>query len=61
MAESNLMQCTTPQQQRNFHGAALIGADGREVPITEEMVNQSLEALDATWRAVRGPDAQHHA
>ncbi len=28
----------------NFHGAAIIDADGREIPITEAMVQQALHS-----------------
>jgi hypothetical protein len=38
------------QAERNFHGAAVIGADGREIPITEEMVSETLFALHDQWR-----------
>ena len=37
----------------NFHGAGIIGTDGREVPITEEMVSQSLFALHDQWQRAR--------
>lgn len=30
---------------RNFHGAAIIDTNGKEMPITELMVNQALDAL----------------
>jgi hypothetical protein len=33
-----------------FHGAALIDANGREVPITESMVQKACQSLEAQWR-----------
>ena len=36
--------------ERDFHGAAVIGSDGREIPITEEMIAESLASLEASWR-----------
>jgi len=30
----------------DFHGAAIIDNEGREVPITEEMVKQACEELE---------------
>ncbi len=27
----------------NFHGAAIVNSDGREVPITSDMVDQALQ------------------
>ena len=35
--------------ERDFHGAAVIGPDGREIPITEEMIAESLASLEASW------------
>ena len=32
-----------------FNGAALIDAQGREIPITEQMVQQACERLENTW------------
>lgn len=42
-----------PQQQKqqaDFHGAALIDAAGREVPITEAMVQRACQYLENHWR-----------
>ena len=33
----------------NFHGAAITAADGREIPISEEMVRASLAKLHVEW------------
>ncbi len=39
--------------ERDFHGAAIIGADGREIPITEAMVERALHALQRQWDDVK--------
>lgn len=36
-------------QQNSFNGAALIDAQGREIPITEQMVQQACERLEDVW------------
>jgi hypothetical protein len=33
----------------HLNGAALIDAQGMEVPITEEMIRQALESMEASW------------
>lgn len=38
------------QQLADFHGAALIDAQGREVPITEAMVIKACQYLEDNWR-----------
>ena len=38
-----------PAPVRDFHGAAIISADGREIPITEDMVCASLAKLHFEW------------
>ncbi len=30
----------------DFHGAAIIGEDGREIPITEDMIKDACKKLD---------------
>ncbi|MCV6603721.1 MAG: hypothetical protein OIF34_00335 [Porticoccaceae bacterium] len=35
-----------PPSEADFHGAAIVGEDGQEVPITEEMVKSACEDLD---------------
>lgn len=39
------------EAKRDFHGAAVITSDGREVPITEEMVRQALRVLEQTCQS----------
>lgn len=34
-------------------GGALIDADGREIPITEQMIQQACRALEQAWQAPR--------
>ncbi len=34
----------------DFHGAAIIDANGREIPITEEMVQEACDKLASTWQ-----------
>jgi hypothetical protein len=34
---------------RDFHGAAIIDASGREIPMTAEMIDSALEKLSAQW------------
>lgn len=33
----------------DFHGAAIIDANGREVPITEDMIREACEKLANAW------------
>ncbi len=33
-------------KKHDFHGAAVIDKDGKEVPITDEMVDNALKSLD---------------
>ena len=40
-----IRDCLVP----DFHGAAIIGTDGRETPITEEMVRTSLAKMHFEW------------
>ena len=49
MTNAALEQRFESRPERDFHGAAVIAPDGREIPITEEMVSRSLAALDASW------------
>lgn len=37
---------TTPQQARQFVGGAIIDAQGREIPITESMIQHACNELD---------------
>ncbi len=44
---------STPEWQwpgRDFNGAALIDAQGREIPITETMIIHACEELEQNWR-----------
>lgn len=36
-------------QQHTFNGAALIDAQGREIPITEQMIQQACKHLESAW------------
>lgn len=36
-------------QQNTFNGAALIDAQGREIPITEQMIQQACQRLESAW------------
>lgn len=43
---------TTSQQalsSSSFYGAAFIDPQGREIPITEEMIQQACDSLEAGW------------
>ena len=43
-----------PAQQNNerdFHGAAIIDPQGREIPITERMILEAIEQLDRHWQS----------
>jgi hypothetical protein len=35
---------------KDFHGAALIDEQGREVPITEDMIRRACETLEHRWQ-----------
>ncbi|MDP2226122.1 MAG: hypothetical protein Q8J78_01420 [Moraxellaceae bacterium] len=41
---------TMPQAGNPFHGAAMLDADGREIPITEEMIMQACDELMKQWQ-----------
>ncbi|MFZ5561104.1 MAG: PA1571 family protein [Pseudomonadota bacterium] len=41
-AQENLMMTMSDNQ---FHGAALLDAEGHEIPITEEMIAQACDEL----------------
>lgn len=34
---------------QGFNGAALIDAQGREIPITEQMIQQACKRLENAW------------
>ncbi|WP_158007612.1 PA1571 family protein [Marinobacter sp. X15-166B] len=46
MTEGSAMLQQKHDKESGMNGAAIVLPDGREVPITDTMVRQSLEALD---------------
>lgn len=53
-AEWNLeQQVARLQQPVDFHGAAILDADGNEIPITEDMIRSACECLDEVWQFPR--------
>lgn len=46
MTEKNEMMQQKQQPEDFMNGAAIILSDGREMPITDTMVRQSLDAMD---------------
>ena len=48
MTHSQSIEGNASQANRDFHGAAMIAADGREISITEEMISQTLDELHAS-------------
>ncbi|PKM22431.1 MAG: hypothetical protein CVV10_04340 [Gammaproteobacteria bacterium HGW-Gammaproteobacteria-14] len=54
---------TTHQPQRkplqHIEYAALISADGRETPITEEMIRQACETLEHHWQYPKNQDLKN--
>ena len=40
----------------DFHGAAIVGANGEEVPITESMIQRALAQLIRDWEVAYGPE-----
>lgn len=48
-----------PERQRpgrDFNGAALVDAQGREIPITETMIMRACEELEQNWRYPSRPN-----
>lgn len=45
-AQKPEQQTEEQSQEVDFHGAAIIDAKGREIPITEEMIQKACEELD---------------
>ncbi|MZR61645.1 PA1571 family protein [Alcanivorax sp. DP30] len=43
------MNMNSQKPQSNFNGAAVIDEQGREVPITEAMIQQACESLAKNW------------
>ncbi len=53
-SEWNLeQQVARLQQPVDFHGAAIIDADGNEICITEEMIRSACECLNDAWQFPR--------
>jgi hypothetical protein len=55
------MQTNSPtptQQAQDFHGAALIDAQGREIPITEDMIRHAILKLEHHWHYPSTPARQ---
>lgn len=44
------MNINSQQPKSDFNGAAVIDEQGREVPITEAMIQQACEKLAKSWR-----------
>jgi hypothetical protein len=44
--------------QTDFHGAALVDAQGREIPITDDMIKQACESLERRWHYPSRPSQQ---
>lgn len=44
-----MQQSSHTQTAPDFHGAALIDDQGREVPITEAMVQRACKKLEQSW------------
>ncbi|MEO4049266.1 PA1571 family protein [Pseudomonas sp. CAU 1711] len=42
-----------PRNPQQPLGGALIDADGREIPITEQMIQQACRELERAWQAPR--------
>ncbi|UTW45690.1 hypothetical protein KFE80_01875 [bacterium SCSIO 12696] len=47
-----------PASEADFHGAAIIGDDGQEVLITEDMVKDACEKLDEAQADDSAPKAE---
>ncbi len=47
-ADSMERALSGPLQETDFHGATVIDSNGREVPITEAMVQEALTRLSRT-------------
>ncbi|MGJ3257462.1 MAG: PA1571 family protein [Alcanivorax sp.] len=47
------MNLDSQQPGKNFHGGAIIDEQGREVPITEAMIQQAFQRLEKSWQPPR--------
>lgn len=45
----NTSNRVNPSARADFHGAAIIDAHGREIPITEDMIRDACEKLADAW------------
>lgn len=43
----------TPYHPQHPVGGSIIDADGREIPITEQMIQQACRELEQRWQAAR--------
>lgn len=43
----------TPLNPQQPVGGSIIDAEGREIPITEQMIQQACRELDKNWQAPR--------
>ncbi|MCG8392493.1 MAG: hypothetical protein MI745_05370 [Pseudomonadales bacterium] len=50
------MDLNSQQPDRDFHGA-IIDEDGREIPITEDMIQRACQRLEQHWHY---PTPQFH-
>jgi len=49
------MNLDSQQPGKNFHGAAIIDEQGREVPITEAMIQQAFQRLEKSSQSSAQP------
>lgn len=49
------MNLDSQQPGKDFHGAAIIDAQGREIPITEAMIQQAFQRLEKSWQPSARP------
>lgn len=55
----NVQSDTSSNRDKDFNGAALIDAQGREIPITEDMVQQACAHLERAWQYPASAPVQH--
>ena len=44
------MNLDSQQPGNPFHGGAIIDEQGREIPITEAMIQQAFQRLEKSWQ-----------
>jgi len=49
------MNLDSQQPGQNFHGGAIIDEQGREIPITEAMIQQAFQHLEKSWQPPARP------